>query len=83
MIYGELDRIPVDITFQLIITCFWNKLIQNTSKLSGIMYKIMLHLSNTKNFEFTWIIYVKSIFDDAELSNIWLQQMYIEPEYLS
>ena len=61
---------------------FDNKLIQNTSKLSGIMYKVMLYLSNTKNFEFTWINYVKSIFDNAGLSYIWLQQMHIEPEYL-
>ena len=64
------------------MACFWNKLIQNTSKLSGIMYKVMLYLSSTKNFEFTWINYVKSIFDNAGLSYIWLQQMYIEPEYL-
>ena len=82
MIYGELGRIPVDITIKLRMACFWNKLIQNTSKLSGIMYKVMLYLSNTKNFEFTWINYVKSIFDNAGLSYIWLQQMYIEPEYL-
>ena len=37
MIYGELGRIPVDITFKLRMACFWNKLIQNTSKLSGIL----------------------------------------------
>ena len=42
----------------------------------------MLYFSNTKNFEFTWINYVKSIFENAGLSYIWLQQMYIEPEYL-
>ena len=82
MIYGELGRIPVYITIKLRMACFWNKLIQNTSKLSGIMYKVMLYLSNTKNFEFTWINYVKSIFDNAGLSYLWLQQMYIEPEYL-
>ena len=47
MIYGELGRIPVDITIKLRMACFWNKLIQNTGKLSGIMYKVMLYLSNT------------------------------------
>ena len=49
MICGELGRIPVDITIKLRMACFWNKLIQNTSKLSVIMYKVMLFLSNTKN----------------------------------
>ena len=37
MICGELGRIPVDITIKLRMACFWNKLIQNTSKLSVIM----------------------------------------------
>ena len=63
MIYGELGRIPVEIglTIKLRMACFWNKLNQNTNKLSGTMYKVMLHLSNTKNNEFTWLNYVKSI----------------------
>ena len=82
MIYGKLGRIPVDITINLRMACFWNKLIKNTNKLSGTLYKVMLHLSNTNKIESTWLNYVKSIFDDAGLSYIWLQQMYIEPEYL-
>ena len=52
------------------MACFWNKLIQNTNKLSGTMYKVMLYMSNNKNIEFTWLEYVKSIFDDAGLSYI-------------
>ena len=82
MIYGELSRIHVDIAIKQRMTCFWNKLIQNTNKLCGTMYKLMLHFSNTKIIEFTGLKYVKSIFDDAGLSYIWFQEMNIEPEYL-
>ena len=58
------------------MACFWNKLIQNANKISGTM----LHLSNTKNIEFTWFRYVNSIFDDVALSYIWIQQMFNIPK---
>ena len=77
MIYGELGIIPVYITIKLRMACFWNKPIQNTNKLSGTMYKVMFHLSNTKNFEFTCLNYVKSIFDDAGLSYIWFVCLFV------
>ena len=65
MSYGEPGRIPVNITIKLRMACFWNKLIQNTNRLSGIMHKVMLQLSNTKNIAFTLFKYIKSVFDDA------------------
>ena len=65
MIYGESGRIPVNINIKLRMACFWNKLIQRTTKLSGIMHKVMLQLSNTKNIAFTLLKYINSVFDDA------------------
>ena len=39
MVYGEMDRFPMDIVIKLRMVMFWNSLIDNSGKLSSILHK--------------------------------------------
>ena len=56
MIYGELGRPPRMIQIKQRIANFWIKLAKGTySKLSVIMYKLLLNLNNNSGYEIPWI----------------------------
>ena len=62
---------------------FWHIVASNENKLSGKLYKLLLHLSEHDNFNFKWMSYIKSIFDDCGYSEIWnIQEMSILTLYL-
>jgi hypothetical protein len=42
MVYGEMGRFPMDIVIKLRMIMFWNSLIDNSGKLSSVLYKLML-----------------------------------------
>jgi hypothetical protein len=44
MVYGEMGRFPMDIVIKLRMVMFWNSLIDNSGKLSSILYKLMLKI---------------------------------------
>ena len=61
MLYGELGRMPIELTIYRIMVCYWARLISGKeSKLSTLLYKIMLndHLTNGTNYN--WINTVKN-----------------------
>jgi hypothetical protein len=51
--------------------CFWNKIVGNTDKLSGKIYRLLFKLFISGNRDIPWMNYVKSIFDETGFSNIW------------
>ena len=40
MVYGEMGRFSMDIVIKLRMVMFWNSLIDNSGKLSSIVYKL-------------------------------------------
>ena len=64
MVYGELGRFPLEVHITLKMVCFWHRIASNENKLSGKLYKLLLHLSEHDNFNFKWVSYIKSILDD-------------------
>ena len=44
MVLGKLGRYPIEVKFKLRMISFWSRLIQSESKLSSILYKLMLSL---------------------------------------
>ena len=42
MVYGEIGGFPMDIVIKLGMVMFWNSLIDNSGKLSSMLYKINL-----------------------------------------
>lgn len=65
MVYGELCTFPLEIRIKLRMISFWVKLVQNEKKLSSILYRLMLSLRINYDYDFKWIRYVESIFNET------------------
>ena len=74
MIYGQLERIPLDCQNKLINAIFWNRFLQCENKLSNTLYKLILRLSEHENVQFKWLNMVKCILDEAGFSEYWSNQ---------
>lgn len=75
MVYGELGRYPIEIIIKQRMLMYWNSLLTNSSKLSSIMYNLMLKLYNSNPTKFRWISFIKSTLDHCGLSFIWHDQI--------
>jgi hypothetical protein len=82
MVYGEMGRFPMDIVIKLRMIMFWNSLIDNSGKLSSVLYKLMLKIHESSPADYKWIKYIKSIFDEIGLSFIWNDQIHIKKDLL-
>lgn len=81
MVYGELGRVPLEISIKLRMVTFWGKTLQKENTISNIMLRLMLKLhGNNQNFE--WIGYLKSIFDETGLSYLWTEQQNVDIDWL-
>ena len=70
-IYSELGRPPLVIQIEQRMANFWIKLAQGKdSKLSVIMYILLLNLSNNSEYESPWIKTVQHILYESGLSNL-------------
>ena len=70
MSYGEIDRVPIDVVFNVRMISFWNKLLTYNQILSSILYRIMYMLSQRENVNFKWINHIESIFDNVVMFGI-------------
>jgi len=70
MVYRESGRFPLEIIAKLRMSKFWLKLIQNESKWSSILCRLMLSLHSTNSIEFQCITYATKILSDIGLSYI-------------
>jgi hypothetical protein len=75
MVLGELGRFPIEVKVKLKIISFWSRLIQSESKLSNILYKLMLSLYEQNQQTFKWIKCVESIFNVVGLGYIFQNQV--------
>jgi hypothetical protein len=75
MVLGELGRFPIEVIVKLRMISFWSKLIQNESKLSSILYKLILSLSEQNQQTFKWIKCVESIFNEVGLGYVLQNQV--------
>ena len=71
MVYGETGKFPIDVSLKLRILNFWTKLLVNNNKLSGKLYQLLLNMHNLGECNSKWILFVKSILDNAGLSYVW------------
>lgn len=71
MIYGELGRYPLETNIKVRMVCFWYKLMINKNKLSGKLCDLLYSLYANGNRSLKWISFVKSIFDNIGMSEIW------------
>ena len=71
MVYGELGRYPLAIDIKICTVSYWAKFIDGKqSKLSNILYKLCLALSNIEGKHFIWLFSVKGILNECGLAYI-------------
>jgi len=83
MVYGELGRYPIFVKVKLRMISFWCCLLDgNGQKISSLLYKL-LYINYVKyGFECKWLSFIKSIFDDCGMSNIWYSQSLYPKEWI-
>lgn len=74
MVYGELGRFPLELRVKLRIVSFWIKLLQCEGKLSNILYRLMFFLQENGVYNFRWIQFIKQIFNDIGMSEVYTNQ---------
>ena len=73
--YGELGRFPVHFAVKLRMIAFWFRLLTGKqSKLSLLVYNLLLNDMNNHVYNHKWLLFVKSILDDAGYTHIWISQ---------
>ena len=71
MIYGELGRYPLSIKSKLRMVNFWIQLNSNDNMISSILCKLLNINFYNYGFRNNWLCFVKSIFDNCGMSNVW------------
>ena len=72
MLYGELGRYPIQITIDVRLIKFWNKIVVGKqSKLSFVCYKVLWQTLNRRS---KWITYIQRILEKTGKTNIWIKQ---------
>lgn len=76
MVFGETGKLPLSITIKVRMLCFWFKLAccNDKTKISSLMYKILLHLYRSNIYYSPYLKFIEKIHNELGLSNIWLYQ---------
>ena len=75
LLYGELGRFPVHISVKLRMIAFWFRLLTGKqSNLSLLVNNLLLNDMNNHVYNNKWLLFVKSILDDAGYTHIWISQ---------
>lgn len=75
MVYAETGRYPLQVMIKCRILNFWAKLVSDESnKISGILYKIMLQLHTENKLHSNWVTNVEKTINESGMGNIWASQ---------
>jgi hypothetical protein len=81
--YDELGRYPIYIDIKIRTVFYWARLIvDKQTKYSYILYRKCRQLNENHNMQFSWILFVKQIFNECGFSNIWETEHFNNIEYL-
>ena len=83
MVYGELDRIPVELDIKNRMVSFWTRLLSGkNTKYSYLSYKLLYKLSVEEKMDFAWLKYIRKIFDDTGFTYVWTSQNFGTSDWL-
>ena len=75
IVYAELGRYPITVSVKLRMINFWSRLLNGKeSKICAVLYKLVFLYYNDYGINTKWISYIKNIFDNCGMSNIWNAQ---------
>ena len=75
MIYGETGRLPLSQLVKNRMINFWKKICDSkATKLSSIIYKLLLKLHNQNVYHSPWIVFVRDTLNKCGFSEMWINQ---------
>ena len=75
IVYAELGRFPLFLYAKVRMINFWGRIINGKEcKIAHVLYKLLLINLNNYGFESKWLIYIKNVFNNCGMSNIWYMQ---------
>ena len=84
MVYGELGAFPLDVFIKQRIVNYWSRILQaKENKYTNVLYRIMYVKFQNEDFRCPWLKFVKNIFDNCGLSNVWYFQGYFDSTWVS
>ena len=76
MLYGELGRLPLDITIKTRMISFWYKILSGSqNKFTFILYQKLI---STPGLNYKWVAQIKHILQDCGRPDLWEQQAPIQ-----
>ncbi len=84
MIYGELGLLPLNREIKKRMITYWEKLITgHDSKLSSILYTLLLNDSFHRNISCKWLQYVENLLNKIGFNIVWVSQGTISKYQIS
>lgn len=76
MVYGETGKGPVEIHVKSRVLCYWLRLCHpdNQHKISSVIYKCLLKLHRSNQYESMYLTFIKNTLQDIGMSGFWLNQ---------
>ena len=79
MVYGEVGKLPLQVTVDKHMINYWIRLLnKDSTSYASIIYTITLKLFISGEYKTQWLSRVKCILDNCGLSYIWLNQNRID-----
>ena len=85
MIYGEVGKLPIELTIKKRMLSYWIKVSEDSRfKFSNTIYRLMLKLYNpTSIYNFPWFRKINEILQSCNFSNLWNDQsQYTTKQFL-
>ena len=82
MVYGEVGKLPLQVTIDKRLMSFWLRLLtKDESSLAHIVYMIAHNLFVRDVYKAKWLCRVKHIVDNCGLSYLWLNQSMMDTNH--
>ena len=85
MIYGEIGKLPLELTINKRMLSYWIKVSEDSQfKYSNVLYRLMLKLHNpTGIYNFPWFNKINEILSSCNFYNLWQDQnLYSTKQFL-
>ena len=83
MVYGELDRYPIDIDIKVRTISYWARLLSGKqAKFSNVFHRLSRNFNENGNTNLNWVYFIRAILNECEFTYIWETENVNNKEWL-
>jgi hypothetical protein len=83
MVYGELDRYPIDINIKVRTISYWARLLSGKqAKFSNVSYRLSRNLNENGNTNLNWVYFIRTILKECGFTYTWETENVNNNEWL-